>query len=351
MSQNGWRFCGNRQSVEKLRLAASRRQPRHAFLIAGIPLLGKRTLATRLAQALLCDHPSEGNPCFECGSCRKVLRGVHPDVSLFSLERQNATGGERSGKGATLTIETARSISAQAPLRPMNGDWRFVIVDDAELLMPDAQEALLKTIEEPPPFMVLFLIASDLEAMLPTIRSRCELLEFGTTPLPEIEDFLLERGSVPEVAEAAAAFSKGAPGWAIRASDDPMLIEEGASIVEQAAAWIESNDFERIATAFAMSDALIKQRAEAMSVIEATAGLWRDSLLARSGNSDRIIFRAHSELTDRLAGSYDIAELLGALSAVWTCLEDLRINVRPRLALESMVLSWPRMPIHSLWAV
>ncbi len=62
---------------------------------------------------------------------------------------------ERGGKGTTLTIETARAISAQAPLRPMNGDWRFVIVDDAELLMPDAQEALLKTIEEPPSFMVL----------------------------------------------------------------------------------------------------------------------------------------------------------------------------------------------------
>jgi DNA polymerase-3 subunit delta' len=347
MSKHGWRYCGNRQSVEKLRLAASRRTPRHAFLIAGVPSLGKRTLALRFAQALLCEHPVGGDPCFECGSCRKVLRDVHPDILLISLERQLAASGERGGKGTTLTIETARSITAQAPLRPMSGDWRFVIVEDAELLMPDAQEALLKTIEEPPSFMVLFLIADDLEAMLPTIRSRCELLELGATPLPEIETFLLERGVESEIAEAAAGFSNGAPGWAIRASEDQMLIEETASIVEQAAAWIESSDFERIATAFALSDTIVKQRAETVSIIEAAASLWRDSMLVRSGNSDRITFRAHSELTDRLAGSHDISELLGALSAVWTCLEDLRINVRPRLALESMVLSWPRMPARN----
>ena len=229
----------------------------------------------------------------------------------------------------------------------MNGDWRFVIVDDAELLMPDAQEALLKTIEEPPSFMVLFLIASDLEAILPTIRSRCELMELGATPIPEIEQFLQQRGVALEIAEAAASFSSGAPGWAIRATEDHLLIEESASVVEQAAAWIDASDFERIATAFSISDSIGKQRAETMAVIEATAGLWRDSMLVRSGNSDRIVFRAHSDLTDRLAGSNDIAELLGALSAVWTCLEDLRINVRPRLALESMVLSWPRMPARS----
>ncbi len=275
-----------------------------------------------------------------------MLREVHPDVSLFSMEQQNASGSERT-KGTTLTIETARAITAQAPLRPMNGDWRFVIVDDAELLMPDAQEALLKTIEEPPAFMVLFLIAADLEAILPTIRSRCELLELGATPLHEIEEFLRSRDVPPEIAEAAAAFSSGAPGWAIRASAEPELIEERGSIVEQAAAWIDSSDFDRIATAFAMSDVLTKQRAESLAVIEASAGLWRDSMLIRSGNSDRIVFRAHSDLTDRLAGSHDITELLGALSAVWTCLEDLRINVRPRLALESMVLSWPRMPAHN----
>ncbi len=344
MSQHGWRFCGNRQSVEKLRIAAARRAPRHAFLISGAPSLGKRTLALRFAQALLCEHSTGGEPCFECGSCRKVLREIHPDVSIVSLERQNASGNERGGKGTTLTIETARAISAQAPLRPMNGDWRFVIVDDAELLMPDAQEALLKTIEEPPSFMVLLLLAADLEAILPTIRSRCELLELDATPIPEIEQFLRERGVEPELAESAAAFSSGAPGWAIRASVDPTLIDVSASNVEQAAAWIDSTEFERIATAFALSDTIAKQRSETMALVEATAGLWRDSMLVRSGNSDRIVYRAHSDLTDRLAGSHDISELLGALSAVWTCLEDLRINVRPRLALESMVLSWPKMP-------
>jgi DNA polymerase-3 subunit delta' len=226
----------------------------------------------------------------------------------------------------------------------MNGDWRFVIVDDAELLLPDAQEALLKTIEEPPPFLVLLLIASDVEAILPTIRSRCELFELSAAPLQEIESFLVASGIAAEVAEAAAAYSKGAPGWAIRAAEDPLLIEETASVVEQAASWIDSTDFERIATAFGLSDVLPKQRAETMAVIEATAGLWRDSMLVRSGNSDRIVYRAHSELTDRLAGSHELSELLAALSSVWTCLDDIRINVRPRLALESMVLSWPKMP-------
>lgn len=340
---NDWRFCGNRASAAKLHHAARLRSPRHALLLTGVPALGKRTLALRFAQALLCERSIDGIPCFDCGNCRRVMRETHPDISSFSLSRQTAQGSKSNG----LTIETARSISAEAPLRPFNGRWRFVVVDDAELLLPDAQEALLKTIEEPPPFMVLVLIASDLDAILPTIRSRCELLELSATPIAEIEAFLLDRGIENDVAGAAAELSNGAPGWAIRASADTSLIEESLSIVEQAASWIDATDFDRIATAFSMSDNLARQRLETMSVIEATAGLWRDSLLVRSGNSDRIVFRAHSDLTSRLAGSHDISELLGALSAVWTCLDDLRINVRPKLALESMVLSWPRMPTRS----
>ncbi|HET9660628.1 MAG TPA: hypothetical protein VFP05_09895 [Thermomicrobiales bacterium] len=347
MTGNGWRFCGNRQSVEKLRSAVQRRAPRHAFLLSGIPSIGKRTLAARFAQALLCEQPVEGNPCFECGGCRRVLRGSHPDIMLVSLEEQNRLAGERGSKAASLTIETARSISAQAPLRPMNGDWRFVIVDDAELLLPDAQEALLKTIEEPPPFLVLLLIASDRQAILPTIQSRCESFDLGAVALSEIEAFLRETGVETEIAAAAAAFSNGAPGWAIRAAADTLLIEESASVVEQAASWIDSTDFERVATALALSDAIPKQRTETVAVVEATAGLWRDSLLVRSGNSDRIVYRAHSDLIVRLAGSCELSELLTALSSVWTCLEDVRINVRPRLALESMVLSWPKMPARN----
>ncbi len=346
MTSSGWRFCGNRQSVDRLHTAVIRRSPRHAFLLTGVPSLGKRTLATRFAQALLCEHPTDGTPCFQCGSCRRVVRGSHPDISVFSLEQQHALAGERGGKATTLTIETARSISAQAPLRPMNGNWRFVIVDDAELLLPDAQEALLKTIEEPPPFLVLLLVASDLEAMLPTIRSRCELFELSAVPLAEIESFLCESGVEAETAAAAAAFSNGAPGWAIRAASDILLIEASASVVEQAAAWVDSTNFDRVATAFAMSDTLAKQRGETVAVIEAVAGLWRDALLVRSGNSDRIVYRAHAELTSRFAGSHQLSDLLTALSSVWACLEDLRNNVRPRLALESMVLSWPNMPVR-----
>jgi DNA polymerase-3 subunit delta' len=347
MSDRGWRFCGNRQSVEKLGMAVELGAPRHAFLFTGIPSLGKRTLALRFAQALQCERRTNSDPCFECGSCRRVLRGSHPDVSIFSLEAQNAQAGERGGKGTTLTIDTARSISTQAPLRPMNGRWRVVVVEDAELLLPDAQEALLKTIEEPPTFLILVLIATDGEAILPTIRSRCELLELGAVPMAEIAQFLVDRGAQADVAESAAVLSHGAPGWAIRASEDPSLIEESASIVEQAAAWIDATDFDRIATALSMGDAFTRQRAGTIAVIEATAGLWRDSLLVRSGNSDRIVYRAHSDLTDRLASSNELSELLGALSSVWTCLDDVRINVRPRLALESMVLSWPRMPARN----
>ena len=143
----------------------------------------------------------------------------------------------------------------------MNGDWRFVIVDDAELLLPDAQEALLKTIEEPPPFLVLLLVASDREAILPTIRSRCELFELGAVPISEIELFLAESGVDSFVATAAAAFSNGAPGWAIRAVEDPLLIEESASVAEQAASLDRldrrSSEWRR---RFAMGDSMTKQR-------------------------------------------------------------------------------------------
>lgn len=341
-----WRFCGNRQSLDKLRRAVEDQAPRHAYLISGPRSVGKRTVAKRFAQSLLCNHAVAGNPCFACSDCERVERDTHPDVSTFSL----ATQGQiepRGGAGSTLTIATARSISAHAHLRPMIGAWRCIIVDDAESLMPDAQEALLKTLEEPPPFLVLVLVTSSLDAILPTVRSRCEPIELRPVGTDDIELFLRAHTVDGTVTRLAAEMSGGLPGVAIELAANPDSIEATDRLVDDVANWIASSDFDRIAIGLSLGESMAKDRTDVMTRIKVVATIWRDALLVRTGNSDRIVYRARADFARRIAGSCATDDILAALMATWTCCDDLERNVRPRLALETMVISWPRIQNRS----
>jgi DNA polymerase-3 subunit delta' len=269
------------------------------------------------------------------------VRGVHPDVQTYDLARQAMATGQRGAKSATLTIDTVRELCGTAALRPMEGRWRILLLDDAETLQEIAQEALLKTLEEPPPFLVMVLLANDAELLLPTIRSRCELIELRSLPRAVIRDGLLGAGIEPMLAEELAGLAGGAPGWALRAAADPALADQRRQAVENALAWIAGSGYDRLVTAVRLGDAFSKRRFEIFADLDTVLGVWRDAMLLRAGLSNFLTYRGQIDRLADLISNWPLNAIHRAARSVQTCIADLEANVRPRLALESMVLQWP----------
>jgi DNA polymerase-3 subunit delta' len=339
---NEWPIWGHAAQADSLAQAVAFDHVRHAYLFSGPDGVGKSTLARLFAQALNCSELTNGTPCGECRSCRKIARGVHPDVQTYSLETQEVTSERKGTKNTTLTIETVRELCAATALRPMEGRWRVILVEDAEAMQGIAQEALLKTLEEPPKFMVLILLSDDGEAMLPTIRSRCQTVDLRPVSHAAIVAGLVEEGAATDQADRIAALAAGRPGWAKRAASDPRLIASRGEAIGRAMGWIETNGYQRLVTAVRLGDGFTKKRAETYADLDTLLGVWRDLLLLVTSVPEYLTNRGFEEKMRELARSWTVAEIHRAIRAVQTCISDLEANVRPRLAMEAMVLQWPK---------
>ncbi|HET7094297.1 MAG TPA: hypothetical protein VFI22_12475, partial [Thermomicrobiales bacterium] len=273
-------------------------------------------------------------------ACRRIARGAHPDVEVYDLALQ-ARLAERGGKNTTITIETVRRLRAATALRPMEGSRRFIVLDDAETMQDAAQEALLKTLEEPPPAVTLILLAADPEALLPTIRSRCQVHELGLVDAGEIAAGLSRRGIDPERARRLAGLAQCRPGWAIRAAADSAIERERLAEIERAVDWIAGGRYDRLVDASRLGDGFARRRDATFADLETTLGVWRDCLLLRLGLPEHVAFPSQSDRMAALSGGWTAADVVRAIAATRTCLADLESNVRPKLATEAMVLQWP----------
>lgn len=176
----------------------------HSLLFDGPEGVGKRTCALDLAAALNCRDRTDGWACGTCAACRRIARATHPDVVVVS---PNLKG--------VISVEMARDVIASASYRPFEGRRRVVIVDDADRLLPGAQNALLKTLEEPPPSSMFVLVSARADALLVTVRSRCPRFRFGPLSTSDVAAVLVRERGLDEV--AATALGAAADGSVSRA--------------------------------------------------------------------------------------------------------------------------------------
>ena len=204
----------------RMLLAGAIRQRRlpPALLLAGPAGVGKKTLALAACRRLLCEGGAD-EPCEACAACRRAARGVHPDLMVLAPE------------GTAIKIEAVRELVRQVAGKPFEAAARAFVVDDAHLMTEQAANALLKSLEEPPPTSHVFLVSASPQGLLPTIRSRCQWLRFGPLPPAILERHLVDhRGLAPEEARLRVAVAGGSLGAALsfdaegyRALRDEML--------------------------------------------------------------------------------------------------------------------------------
>jgi DNA polymerase-3 subunit delta' len=195
---------GHDRARELLRAALARDRLPHALLFAGTDGIGKRSLALAFVARLQCEHGGE-DACGDCASCRQIAARSHPDVQVVSI----APGKKEIG------IDRIRDLKRFLQLQPIRGKAKVAIIDEAHLLTIPAQNALLKVLEEPPGRSLLLLISSNPEALLPTVRSRCQRLQFAPLPADTVVEILTTAADVgADDARELAALAEGSPGRA-----------------------------------------------------------------------------------------------------------------------------------------
>ena len=336
--ESGWPAWCDPIAADRLREVVSGGQIGQCYLLSGPKGVGKSALARAFAQSLMCEQPAADDPTTPCGvcrSCRNVLRNAHPDIEVFDLQAQATLLEGKAGKGTTLTIEMVRQMRAAAALLPVEASRRLVIVDDAETLLEPAQQALLKTLEEPPLTVTILLLCDEPESLLATVRSRCQEITVRPQPMSAITEALVARGVAEEHAHEIASLSRGSAAWAVAAVTNDALLASRREARATAATWLAGSTYERLATAYRMGDQFTKRRDDVVATVQMVVQLLREELLRVAGAS------ALRQDDDRIASEGTLAALARALSSTLQCLSDFDANVRPRLAMEAMVLAWP----------
>lgn len=319
-------IVGNREFLTLLRTGSL--PP--AALLTGPEGVGKRTTALLLAAFCNCLSPSEGDLCGTCRSCIKAASGNHPDIRLYPAE-----------PGPHIKIDEMRRMSLEVQYRPFEGRHRFFIVDNAERMTPEAQNAILKTLEEPPPTSHLMLVTAYPDRLLSTIRSRCQQFAFRPIPRDEIEAFLRENSELDRP-DLRASFSAGSLGRA-REIDLKKLVAERDLLLDLLSAWLERKRFEVVFDACEGKSfsAALRNRDQTGHLLETLQGLCYDLYFIKVETRARIVNRDRIHPLEQLASAVTLPHLRSILDAISEAKRDVNRNVNPRMCFEMLWLaSW-----------
>lgn len=346
----------------------------HAWLVTGPPGSGRSNAARAFAAALQCTGPVPG--CGRCKPCREVLSGAHPDVVRLTTEK------------LLITMDEVKGLIGEAQRRPWTGQWRVILVEDADRMVERTTNVLLKSVEEPPPQTVWILCTPSAEDVLPTIRSRCRLVTLRVPPADAVAELLVRRdGADPEIAARAARASQSHIGLARHLATDPgawerrrRLLEAPVSLRSVGDAVLAAAELVESAEAEAAEATAERDAAERTALLR-TLGLegdsrippalrtqlrqleedqkrrarrartdvldramidllsfYRDVLAAQMGSDvERVnvdLFRA----VDQVARSTGPEQSLARIAAIEQCRARLRSNAAPLLAVESLMV-------------
>ena len=298
----------------------------HSYIFTGEPGSGKKLLAGTFAATLQCEAGGT-EPCQKCDSCKKAMGKNHPDIIMVSHE-----------KPGTITIDEIRDqVINDIDIRPYYSPYKIYIIADADLMTPQAQNALLKTIEEPPEYAVILLLTNNIGGLLPTIQSRCVRLDLKVVDDGLVKKYLMEHLQVPDYqARASAAFAQGNLGKAMRYAKSEDFIERKDHIISLLR-HVEQMDLSEM---LAVIKDLGTRKDEVRDYIDLMVLWYRDVLLFKATKDiNQLLFQDEASYISREASHRSYEKIEEILQAFEKAKVRLRANVNFDITMELMLLA------------
>lgn len=319
-------IIGQEQIREHLQNALRTHQISHAYLINGERNSGKEFIAKIFSMALQCER-GEDEPCQECHSCKQALSGNHPDIIRLVHEKPN-----------TISVEDIRSkINADMGIKPYQGPYKIYLISEAEKMTPQAQNALLKTLEEPPEYGVILILTNSLEAMLPTVLSRCVLLNMKPVPDALVQKYLMETLQIPDYkAEVCTAFARGNIGRAKLLASS----EEFDKVKQEAVTLLKYIHEMEIAEIAAAIRKITEYQFDVTDYLDILSIWYRDVLLFKATNDvNHLIFREEIQYIKKVADRSSYEGIETVLEALDKAKARLTANVSFDLTMQLLLLT------------
>jgi DNA polymerase-3 subunit delta' len=301
---------GHKKQKEVLERLAKGKNIPHALLFSGIEKIGKKKVAVEFIKSIFCEK--EKGFCGECYSCRSIDSSSFPDLSIIEAKDRN------------IEIEEVRDLQNRLSLKSYNNSLKIGIIDDAHLMRKDAQNALLKVLEEPKGDTLLILITSYPQMLLPTVRSRLEEIKFSIVSRKEIEDYLISLGAKEEKAKEIALISSGQIGKAIEFFNDEDKLNFFNKAVKDIVSLARSEMYKR----FDFAKEFKENQDEIVNVLDVWERFMRREILLKvygnKGSLENYSLKKTKEVIDELEKTKYLIE---------------NTNVNKKLALENLLIT------------
>ena len=320
-------IVGQEQLKEHLENALTTNKVSHAYIINGERSAGKEFIAKTFAMALQCENRQGIEPCQECHSCRQALSGNHPDIIFITHEKPN-----------TISVDDIRSqINGDVAIKPYSSPRKIYIMNEGEKMTVQAQNALLKTLEEPPEYAVILILTTNANSLLPTILSRCVVLNMKPVRDEQIKRFLMESMEVPSYkADICTAFARGNVGKARMLAKS----EEFDTVKDEAITHLKYIGEMEINEIVAAIKKINEYKFDVNDYLDILSIWYRDVLMFKATHdANNLIFREEIQYIRKVADKSTYEGIEEIIDALEKSKQRLTANVNFDLTMELLLLT------------
>lgn len=320
-------IVGQEQLREHLENAVRMGKVSHAYIINGERNAGKEFIAKTFAMAVQCENRQDVEPCGECHSCKQALSGNHPDIIFITHEKPGTIGVD----------DIRRQINGDVEIKPYSGPKKIYIVSEGEKMTVQAQNALLKTLEEPPEYAVILILTDNVNTLLPTILSRCVVLNMKPVRDAQIKEYLMENMGIPDYkADICVAFARGNVGKARLLANS----EEFDKVKEEAITLLKYIGEMELHEIVAAIKKINEYKFDVNDYMDILSIWYRDVLLFKATHDvNHLIFREEIQSIRKVADKSTYEGIERIIDALEKSKQRLNANVNFELTMELLLLT------------
>ncbi len=317
------KIIGNEDAKTYFKKAVKENQLSHGYIFEGAYGVGKNTFAIELAKFILCEQEEGNSPCNECKSCSMINAGTHPDVIYIEKDTK------------VTKVETIReNIVREMEIKPYQSDYKIIIVKAADSMSIQGQNAILKTIEEPPSYGIIILVCENLASLLPTIKSRCIVVRFNPVQKQQMRDYLEHRGITGVQQEVFEKLSNGSIGVVNDILEDETYLE----VRKQSIHYLNRLEKAQIMELYEIVKEITDDKGNIERLLEFWLLWYRDIAVIKATNSGDLYYKDYYEQLLDMSSKLTYNKVSQNIEFIKHAILDIRQNIYSTFVIENLLL-------------